>query len=233
MADSTNSRFKKKKVFFTQVSNEAIRDKRLSLKSKGLFSLIQSYITIEDFNLFKGMLEEGSSDRETGFNTAWRELKKYGYLTQEKLKDESGTWYYEYDLIDNPLVIQEEEVVKTPIKNLLIPHDEPIKPVQKEPYTFDEFWSDYKMFVGKSKAVKCWGKIKTKDKLIIKTHLKKYIPHTTDNMGQPCYRKHASSYLNQKAWEDEIINNQGQANGIAPTSTDTTQYSLGENEFKV
>ena len=33
-----NGKFRKKKVYFTQVSNVAIRDKNLSLKAKGLYA---------------------------------------------------------------------------------------------------------------------------------------------------------------------------------------------------
>ena len=45
--------FRKKKIYFSQVSNEALRDENLSLKAKGLYALIQSYITIENFILYK------------------------------------------------------------------------------------------------------------------------------------------------------------------------------------
>jgi hypothetical protein len=46
-----NGSFRKKKTYFSQVSNEALRDNTLSLKAKGLYALIQSYITIENFTL--------------------------------------------------------------------------------------------------------------------------------------------------------------------------------------
>ena len=38
--NNDNGSFKGKKVYFSQVSNHAIRDNTLSLKAKGLYSLI-------------------------------------------------------------------------------------------------------------------------------------------------------------------------------------------------
>lgn len=92
--------FRKKKVYFTQISNSALRDANLSLKAKGLYSLIQSYITIEDFILYKTFLMKQCKEGVDGFNSTWNELKKAGYLIQYKTKDEKGTFYYEYELLD-------------------------------------------------------------------------------------------------------------------------------------
>lgn len=95
--------FKKKRVHFSQVSNIALRDSKLSLKAKGLYSLIQSYITLQDFILYKGYLMAQCKEKETAFDSAWRELKKNGYLIQNKHKDiKTGKWIYEYELLDEP-----------------------------------------------------------------------------------------------------------------------------------
>lgn len=94
--------FKKKKNYFSQVSNNVLRDKKLSLKAKGLYALIQSYTTIEDFVLYKSMLVKQSDGGQTVFNGAWNELKENGYLLQEKKNTGSG-WLYEYELLDTPI----------------------------------------------------------------------------------------------------------------------------------
>ena len=95
--------FKHKRIYFSQVSNTALRDTNTSLKAKGLYSLIQSYITIEDFTLYKSTLQKMCKEGRDGFNSAWNELKKCGYLVQYKYKDKSGAFYYEYELLDAPL----------------------------------------------------------------------------------------------------------------------------------
>lgn len=95
-------RFRTKKVYFSQVSNHALRDTTLSLKAKGLYSLIQSYITIEGFTLYKSFLQKQCKDGRDSFNSSWNELKKSGYLIQYKMRDENNKFKYEYELLDVP-----------------------------------------------------------------------------------------------------------------------------------
>ena len=102
MNSNKNGSFKPKRIYFSQVSNTALRDKKLSLQAKGLYSLIQSYLTIENFTLYKNHLEKQSSNGKNSFDSAWKELKIAGYLVQEKHNDGSGHFYYIYDLLDVP-----------------------------------------------------------------------------------------------------------------------------------
>ena len=101
--------FRKKKVQFSQVSNFALRDTKLSLKAKGLYSLIQSYITLENFILYKTTLKKQCLEGSTAFESAWSELKTMGYLKQYKSKNNGGFFIYEYDLLDI-----KEEIIHTP-----------------------------------------------------------------------------------------------------------------------
>ena len=95
--------FRKKKTSFAQVSNIALRDETLSLKAKGLLALIESYLSLDNFTLYKQFLINKSKDGETAFRGAWKELKDKGYLIQYKLKDEeTKQFYYEYEICDNP-----------------------------------------------------------------------------------------------------------------------------------
>lgn len=93
--------FKKKKVYFSQISNNALRNETLTLKAKGLYSLIQSYLTLEDFTLYKTFLEKKCKEGKKAFESAWKELKESGYLVQERNKDENGHFYWTYDLLDD------------------------------------------------------------------------------------------------------------------------------------
>jgi len=79
------------------------------------------------------------------------------------------------------------------------------KNTKKDVYPFEEFWNDYDYKVGKEVSSKKWKKLTDDEKLAIKKHLKKYIPATTDKEGNVYYRKHPSTYLNQKTWLDEDI----------------------------
>ena len=107
-----NGAFRKKRVYFTQVSNHALRDPDLSLKAKGLYSLIQSYLTIEDFILYKNTLRKQCKEGEKAFESAWKELKDVGYLIQYKLKGDRGEFYYEYELVDEVEPDKKEDIKK-------------------------------------------------------------------------------------------------------------------------
>lgn len=103
METNRSGQFRKKKVYFTQVSNIALRDSNLSLKAKGLYSLIQSYLTIEDFTLYKNTLKKHLKEGEKSFESTWKELKDAAYLIQYRLQDsKTKQFYYEYELLDSP-----------------------------------------------------------------------------------------------------------------------------------
>lgn len=98
-----NGRFRKKESYYTQVSNYPIVDVGLSLKALGLYTRINHYITIPDFELYKVYLLNKFKERETAFDGAWNELKSKGYLIQHKMQDEKGLIYWEYELLDEPI----------------------------------------------------------------------------------------------------------------------------------
>lgn len=99
MSTSSNGEFRRKKGF-TIASNSAIRDKKLSLKGKGLYTLIQSYITHESLAITKAFIMCQSGEKETSFNRAWNELKDAGYLKIHQTPSATGVYKYEYELLD-------------------------------------------------------------------------------------------------------------------------------------
>jgi len=67
---------------------------------------------------------------------------------------------------------------------------------------FDFFWNLYDKKVGEKKALLVkWGKLKKEDKEKILLHVPKYKAAQPDKR----FRKNPEAYLNQKAWNDEII----------------------------
>lgn len=127
MSNTNKGAFRSKKVYFTQVSNEALRDENISLKAKGLYAIIQSYITIEGFVLYKDTLQKVCKEGRDGFNSAWNELKKHGYLKQYRMRDEeTNKFYYEYELLDIPSVDEAKTLQQKK------PHTE--KPYTEKPY---------------------------------------------------------------------------------------------------
>lgn len=91
----------RRKTNFAAVSNSALKDKRLSLKAKGLYSLIQSYITMPNITLSKSKLHDLCLEGEKAFDGAWKELKKCGYLKiYRSPTGDKDQFVYEYDLLD-------------------------------------------------------------------------------------------------------------------------------------
>ena len=98
---STGGRFRRRRVNFATVSNSALQDPKLSLRAKGLYALIQSYINIPSFDLYKGFLTSNCVEGEKAFDSAWKELKEKGYLKQYRLPGKNrGHWVYEYELLE-------------------------------------------------------------------------------------------------------------------------------------
>ena len=93
--------FFRSKKGFTVVQNEITRDSAISLKAKGLYLVIQAYITMPDKQWtkddFKRLAKEGSK----AFESAWQELKDNGYLKVHCLTID-GKWRTEYELLDAP-----------------------------------------------------------------------------------------------------------------------------------
>lgn len=102
------STFKRKEVPFSQVSNTPLRDNTISLKAKGLYGLIQSYVTIPGFTLYYGHLKKQCKESDHAFSSAMKELREAGYLVQTRCKGKGGKFYYEYELNDYPSTTVEQ-----------------------------------------------------------------------------------------------------------------------------
>ena len=111
-ADYEGGYFRKKKINFSMVSNAILRDEKISLKAKGLYALIQSYITVDDFTLYKGFLQAKCLEGKKAFDSAWQELKETGYLKQYRIQDkETKRFCWEYELLDEPEAIHTKGIV--------------------------------------------------------------------------------------------------------------------------
>lgn len=100
--ENNSGKFRRTRKNFAQVSNFALQDPNLSLGAKGLYALIESYISIPDFVLYKTTLMKVCKEGKDGFQTLWNQLKNAGYLVQYKLVDSGGHFYYEYELLEKP-----------------------------------------------------------------------------------------------------------------------------------
>ncbi len=93
--------FREKKGF-TVVQNVMIRDQRLSMKARGLYTTIQSYITMPNKSWKKSEFLRMVREGEKAFESTWNELKAAGYL-KVHMYSKSATWTVEYELLDDPV----------------------------------------------------------------------------------------------------------------------------------
>ena len=87
---------KSSKKNFTQVSNEMLSDKRLTLKARGLFAYMDS--KPDDWNFTLRSMATQFKDGIDSISSAMKELKEFGYVEYEKFTDGSGV----YKMYDNP-----------------------------------------------------------------------------------------------------------------------------------
>lgn len=86
---------------YTAVQNGITRDRTVSLKAKGLYLLIQSYITIPDSHWHKQQFMKMVQEGRKAFDSAWNELKEKGYLHMH-IYTNGKVFDHEYELLDEP-----------------------------------------------------------------------------------------------------------------------------------
>ncbi len=90
------NKIQKKKQNFVQISNNFIRDNRISFKAKGLFCYMYSMEANWNFTLQSIATQQ--NDGLSSITTAINELKEFGYVVYEKLTSGRGI----YHLNDEP-----------------------------------------------------------------------------------------------------------------------------------
>lgn len=109
---------------YTVMSNYHLKDKRLSLKAKGLLSTMLSLS--DEWNYSIAGLVAISKEKETAITSTLKELKDNGYLVvTKKLPDqtESGRYEYEYNIFEQPQNIGKQtpeiqDIEKQGVENL-------------------------------------------------------------------------------------------------------------------
>ena len=92
-------RTQKTKGGFTQADNNAIRDKRISLKARGLLWYMLSCFDDKEFNA--SILQNETGEKRTVIENALKELEQYGYVKRTK-KRIKGKYTIEFDIYEKP-----------------------------------------------------------------------------------------------------------------------------------
>jgi hypothetical protein len=86
---------------YTVMSNHHLRNKNISLKAKGLMSLMLSLPPNWDYSI--GGLAAICKESHTSIRSALKELEQNQYLIRERKNNEKGYFTYEYTLYEIPL----------------------------------------------------------------------------------------------------------------------------------
>ena len=96
--------FRVEKKSYTVMANHHLRDERLSLKSKGLLSVILSLP--DDWRISIEGMTQFSADGKDAIRSAIRELTDAGYITRAQTHSEAGTFSgYEYTIHETPCCV--------------------------------------------------------------------------------------------------------------------------------
>jgi hypothetical protein len=85
---------------YTVMSNYHLKDRNLSLKAKGLLSVMLSLPEDWDYSI-EGLCSITNAG-ETSINSAIKELEEQGYLTREQTRTTDGHFDYIYNVYENP-----------------------------------------------------------------------------------------------------------------------------------
>ena len=103
---------------YTVMSNYHLKEKNMSLKAKGLLSVMLSLPDDWDYSL-SGLIAI-CKENETAVKSALKELKDFGYIRIDKLmpnETESGRIEYVYNVFEQPQNIIKQEHKKQGLEN--------------------------------------------------------------------------------------------------------------------
>ena len=148
------------------------------------------------------------------------QLKTRGYLTvQLEYKEGSKQILNRYMKINGEGI---DEIINTPLQKDVDPIDQKTK-VNTKTNTktnitvnsigdFDSFWRFYPRKAGKEAARKAWLKLRPDEHIMkmIADNVKQRVDKGEWRKDNQSFILHASTYLNQKRWEDEVLDQQTQ-----------------------
>lgn len=213
---------------YTVMSNFHLRDNQLSLKAKGLLSLMLSLPDEWDYTL--AGLAKINREGVAAIRAAVVELEKAGYIRRERTRTESGVFEgTEYIIRESPIcenrtldspkcdlpilekpTLENRTEINIDLKNTdstpYNPPQEGVSSQKSKDDVFEFFWKFYPRKTDKQRARRAFAKLNVDRPLLARMviALKKQAasPQWQKQGGQ--YIPHASTWLNGRRWEDEV-----------------------------
>lgn len=233
---------------YTTLQNEVVQDRRLSLKTIGLLTVMKSLINTKWEFSVSGMAVYCKVGKDY-IRGCLKELEDAGYLLRERTHKENGTFggneYVIFETAQKPPVPEDSghrrktptmdktqrrqkpsSVNQTQIKEItqVKENNTPLPPkgdVTQE-ILFERFWKAYPRRTAKDKAQRAWRKLKP-DIVLCRVmaaalEVQKASEAWTHDGGK--YIPHAATWLNGRRWEDEVaVDSQPSAVPEAPRAS--------------
>jgi biotin operon repressor len=202
---------------FTQIPNDWLRDKAISLGAKGLLAQLLSHAP--GWRISQESLGRDNGIGRDAIRTLINELLNAGYLmrSEDRERTEKGylggyTYTTQDPTQDNPT--QDNPLHKNNItKNTNIKNNERIYSDSQ----FEEFWNHYPKKVDKGAALRAFRKAaKNEDVALVIDGAKRYAEDA--NLPEKQYIKNPATWLNAEAWN----------NGPLPARKKTDRKALEE-----
>ncbi len=212
---------------YTVISNVFLRDNRLSLKAKGMLSMLMSLDKDWDFTI-KGFIQLTKEGESSVYNTI-RELKELGYCVEKKKRGDNqcfmGSEYVFYESpfsqvtdnqprrenpdvenpdVENPDVENQGQLNTNNNKILNKRNKENIKRKETDTY-FETCWEAYHRKGSKKQARYQWEKLTNEEKQSVMPHIKAYV-----SSREITFQKDFERYLRDRIFEDVIYSKSGQ-----------------------
>lgn len=192
---------------FTQVPNEWIRDRRLSLKAKGLLAQLLSHASGWEVSIER--LASVNNCGKDLIRSAVEELETNGYLERLDQSREGGKFGDRVWITSEPGAGLPSSGFPTSVFPTAV-NPTPKKTIVKKTIVkktnnsshFDSFWSSYPRKVGKATAKRAFEK--ALEETSVEEILEGVARFATDpNLPEPQFIPYPSTWLNREGWADE------------------------------
>lgn len=202
---------------YTVMSNYHLREREMSLKAKGLLSLMLSLPNDWDYTI-EGLVTI-CKENETAVKSTLNELKDFGYLEILKVQNQKGQFEYEYNIYEQPRS-KKPEVENLGVENPSVENqgqlntnkqntkkeDIPSSKDEELRNHFELIWKEYPNKRGKSKAEGYYfgwlkgRKINSITRKITDEQMyyavRKYAKECEDNKIEQQFIKHGDTFFN-------------------------------------
>lgn len=206
---------------YTVMSNHHFKDRRLSLKAKGLLSQMLSLPVNWDYTV--AGLVAINKESKSAVQSTLKELEDCGYLVRTRTQNDKGQFDYIYDIYekpnhgeprtenrytDNPCTENVPQLNTNELNtNNKINKDKINKQAIKN--EFGRLWKEYPRKQGKENAFRAYEKARSKNEYgelneyTVLEGIKRYKAYIARNKIEPQYIKQGSTWFNQHCWEDD------------------------------